>query len=106
MALQITDSNYEEEVLKSPVPVLLDFWATWCGPCKMISPIIDQVATEMASVAKVAKVDVDQAAELARRFNVRNVPTLVFIKNGEEVDRVVGATSKDNILNKLRNACA
>ncbi len=106
MALQITDSNYEEEVLKSPVPVLLDFWATWCGPCKMISPIIDQVATEMASVAKVAKVDVDQAAELARRFNVRNVPTLVFIKNGEEVDRVVGATSKDNILNKLRKACA
>lgn len=106
MALQITDSNYEEEVLKSPVPVLLDFWATWCGPCKMISPIIDQVATEMASVAKVAKVDVDQAADLARRFNVRNVPTLVFIKNGEEVDRVVGATSKDNILNKLRNACA
>ncbi len=106
MALQITDSNYEEEVLKSPVPVLLDFWATWCGPCKMISPIIDQVATEMASVAKVAKVDVDQSAELARRFNVRNVPTLVFIKNGEEVDRVVGATSKDNILNKLRNACA
>ncbi len=104
MALQITESNFEAEVLQSPVPVLIDFWATWCGPCKMISPIVDQVANELAGSAKVAKVDVDQAAELARRFNVRNVPTLIFIKNGEEVDRVVGATSKDNILAKLR-AC-
>lgn len=104
MALQITESNFEAEVLQSPVPVLIDFWATWCGPCKMISPIVDQVANELAGSAKVAKVDVDQAAELARRFSVRNVPTLIFIKNGEEVDRVVGATSKDNILAKLR-AC-
>lgn len=104
MALQITESNFEAEVLQSPVPVLIDFWATWCGPCKMISPIVDQVANELAGSAKVAKVDVDQAAELARRFGVRNVPTLIFIKNGEEVDRVVGATSKDNILAKLR-AC-
>ena len=104
MALQITESNFEAEVLNSSVPVLIDFWATWCGPCKMISPIVDQVATEVAGTAKVGKVNVDEAAELARRYNVRNIPTLVFIKNGEEVDRVVGATSKDNILAKLR-AC-
>lgn len=102
MALQITDSNFEAEVLNSDVPVLIDFWATWCGPCKMISPIVDQVAVEVASSAKVGKVNVDEAADLARRYNVRNIPTLVFIKNGEEVDRIAGATSKDNILAHLR----
>ena len=104
MALQITESNFEAEVLNSSVPVLIDFWATWCGPCKMISPIVDQVATEVAGTAKVGKVNVDEAAELARRYNVRNIPTLVFIKNGEEVVRITGATSKDNILAHLR-AC-
>ncbi len=104
MALQITESNFESEVLNSDVPVLIDFWATWCGPCKMISPIIDQVATEMAGSAKVGKVNVDEAAALATRYGVRNIPTLVFIKNGEEVDRITGATSKDNILKRLR-AC-
>ncbi len=102
MALQITDSNFEAEVLNSDVPVLIDFWATWCGPCKMISPIVDQVAVEVAGSAKVGKVNVDEAADLARRYNVRNIPTLVFIKNGEEVDRIAGATSKDNILAHLR----
>ncbi len=102
MALQITESNFEAEVLNSDVPVLVDFWATWCGPCKMISPIVDQVAVEVAGSAKVGKVNVDEAADLARRYNVRNIPTLVFIKNGEEVDRIAGATSKDNILAHLR----
>lgn len=102
MALQITESNFEAEVLNSDVPVLMDFWATWCGPCKMISPIVDQVAVEVAGSAKVGKVNVDEAADLARRYNVRNIPTLVFIKNGEEVDRIAGATSKDNILAHLR----
>lgn len=104
MALQITESNFESEVLNSDVPVLIDFWATWCGPCKMISPIIDQVATEMAGSAKVGKVNVDEASALATRYGVRNIPTLIFIKNGEEVDRITGATSKDNILKRLR-AC-
>ena len=102
MALQITESNFEAEVINSTVPVLIDFWATWCGPCKMISPIVDQVAVEVAGSAKVGKVNVDEAADLARRYNVRNIPTLVFIKNGEEVDRIAGATSKDNILAHLR----
>ena len=91
-------------MINSDVPVLIDFWATWCGPCKMISPIIDQVATEMAGSAKVGKVNVDEASALATRYGVRNIPTLIFIKNGEEVDRITGATSKDNILKRLR-AC-
>lgn len=104
MALQITESNFEAEVLQSPVPVLVDFWATWCGPCKMISPIVDQIATEVAGTAKVGKVNVDEAPGLATRYNVRSIPTLVFIKNGEVVDTLVGATSKDNILSHLR-AC-
>lgn len=104
MALQITESNFEAEVLQSGLPVLVDFWATWCGPCKMISPIVDQIATEMAGTAKVCKVNVDEAPALATRYNVRSIPTLVFIKNGEVVDTLVGATSKDNILNHLR-AC-
>lgn len=102
MALQITEANFEEEVTGSAVPVLVDFWATWCGPCKMISPIVDQVATEMAGTAKVGKVNVDDNAALANRFNVRSIPTLLFFKNGELVDTIVGATSKDNIVSHLK----
>ena len=102
MALEITESNFEAEVIGSPIPVLVDFWATWCGPCKMISPIIDQIATEMAGTAKVGKVNVDNSAALANRFNVRSIPTLLFFKNGELVDTIVGATSKDNIVGKLK----
>lgn len=102
MALQITENNFESEVIGSPVPVLVDFWATWCGPCKMISPIVDQIATEMAGTAKVGKVNVDDSSALATRFNVRSIPTLLFFKNGELVDTIIGATSKDNILAHLK----
>ncbi len=102
MALQITESNFETEVLQSPMPVLVDFWATWCGPCKMISPIVDQVAVEMAGKAKVGKVDVDGNGGLATRFNIRSIPTLLFFKDGELRDTVVGATSKDNIMKRLQ----
>lgn len=102
MALQITENNFETEVIGSSVPVLVDFWATWCGPCKMISPIVDQIATEMAGTAKVGKVNVDDSAALATRFNVRSIPTLLFFKNGELVDTIIGATSKDNILAHLK----
>ena len=104
MSLQITESNFEAEVLNSTVPVLIDFWATWCGPCKMISPIVDQVAKEVAGVAKVGKVNVDEASALATRYNIRSIPTLLFFKNGEVVDTIMGATSKDNILARLK-AC-
>lgn len=102
MSLQITEANFETEVIGSPIPVLVDFWATWCGPCKMISPIVDQIATEMAGSAKVGKVNVDDSAALANRFNVRSIPTLLFFKNGELVDTIVGATSKDNIVSRLK----
>ena len=102
MALVITEANFEAEVVGSPVPVLVDCWATWCGPCKMISPIIDQVATEMAGVAKVGKVDVDGNSALANRFGIRSIPTLLFFKNGELVDTITGATSKDNIVAHLK----
>lgn len=102
MSLQITEANFETEVIGSPIPVLVDFWATWCGPCKMISPIVDQIATEMAGSAKVGKVNVDDSAVLANRFNVRSIPTLLFFKNGELVDTIVGATSKDNIVSRLK----
>ena len=102
MALEITESNFESEVIGSPIPVLVDFWAIWCGPCKMISPIVDLIATEMAGTAKVGKVNVDNSAALANRFNVRSIPTLLFFKNGELVDTIVGATSKDNIVGRLK----
>ncbi len=103
MALNITEDNFDSEVLASDVPVLVDFWAQWCGPCKMIAPIIDQIATEVEGQAKVGKVDVDAASALAARYNVRSIPTLVFFKNGEVVDTIVGAGSKDAILNKLKS---
>ncbi len=102
MALQITENNFEAEVIRCDKPVLVDFWATWCGPCRMISPIVDQVATEMAGTVKVGKVDVDGNTALANRFNIRSIPTLLFFKNGELVDTITGATSKDNILAHLK----
>lgn len=106
MALQITESNFETEVLQSSVPVMVDFWATWCGPCKMISPIVDQIAAEVTGVAKVGKVNVDDddTQSLSNRFNIRSIPTLLFFKNGQLVDTIVGATSKDNIMAHLK-AC-
>lgn len=102
MALQITENNFETEVIQSDKPVMVDFWATWCGPCKMISPIVDQIATEMAGTAKIGKVDVDGNVGLANRFNIRSIPTLLFFKNGQLVDTITGATSKDNILAHLK----
>ncbi len=101
MALTLTESNFQTEVLESPIPVLVDFWATWCGPCRMIGPIVEQIATEVAGKAKVGKVDVDSNNGLASAYNVRSIPTLVFIKDGQVVDTIVGATSKDAIMQKL-----
>lgn len=103
MALKLTDANFQSEVIDSEVPVLVDFWAEWCGPCKMIGPVIDQVATDLEGVAKVGKVNVDDARELAVKYNVRSIPLLLFFKNGEVKDQIVGASvTKDQLKAKLQ----
>ena len=93
----VTDSSFEQDVLKSTKPVLVDFWAEWCAPCRMIGPIIDQIATEFASSATVVKLNVDDNTASAQRFGIKGIPTLILFSEGKEVERVVGATSKDAI---------
>jgi len=100
--LQLTDANFDQEVLNAAVPVLVDFWATWCGPCKMIAPIIDEIAAEKGDSVKVAKVDVDQNHAVAARFGIRAIPTLLLFKNGEVKEQIVGGMmSKSELLAKL-----
>ena len=98
--LHITKENFENEVLKSDRPVLLDFWASWCGPCRMVSPIIDEIAEETAD-KKVCKINVDEQPELAQAFGVMSIPTLVVMKDGEAVGQSVGVKSKEAILQML-----
>lgn len=99
--LEVTDKNFEAEVLKSDLPVLVDFWAEWCGPCKMISPIVDEISTDLDGKLKVAKVNVDEAQSLAGQYNVMSIPTLLVFKGGEPVEQIVGAMSKDQLLEKI-----
>ena len=99
--ITVTKENYDEEVVKSPVPVLLDFWAAWCGPCRMLSPIIDEIADEIEGKAKVCKINVDEQPLLAQQFGIMSIPTLVFMKNGEITAKEVGVRSKQAILDKL-----
>ena len=94
--IKITSKNFEEEVSKSEVPVLLDFWASWCGPCKMVSPIVDAVAEE------VGKINVDEEQELAKSFSIMSIPTLVVINNGKLVNQAVGVRSKEEILDMIK----
>lgn len=102
MALELNESNFDAEVINSDVPVLVDFWAEWCGPCKMIAPVLDQVSSEIGTQAKIGKVNVDQARDLAVKYNVRSIPLLLFFKNGEIKDQIVGAgVSKDQLKSKL-----
>lgn len=100
--ITITSKNFEEEVSKSEVPVLLDFWASWCGPCRMVSPIVDEVAEEIGGSAKVGKINVDEEQELASAFNIMSIPTLVVIKNGKLVNQAVGVRSKEEIMNMIK----
>lgn len=99
--LKINNSNFEEEVLKSEKAVLVDFFAEWCGPCKMLAPVIEQIAKENEDI-KVAKINVDEAQELAEKYGVMSIPTLVVIKNGEEIKRQVGLASKTEILGMIK----
>src|SRR5210317_1759658 len=94
MALEITDASFDELVLKSTQPVLVDFWAEWCGPCRMVGPIIDELSQDYAGKAVVGKVDVDNNQEYAAKYGVRNIPTVLLFKNGELVDRKVGVSPK------------
>jgi thioredoxin 1 len=96
----ITDKNFDAEVLKSEKPVLIDFWAAWCGPCRMVSPIVDEISEEVAGI-KVGKVDVDENPELAQKFGVMSIPTLVVVKDGKVVQRAVGARPKSQIREML-----
>lgn len=101
MAIEITDANFEELVMKSDKPVVVDFWAEWCGPCRMIGPVIEEMSTEYSGRAIVGKVNVDMNPGVSARFGVRNIPTVLFIKNGEVVDKSVGAVPKSQLTSKL-----
>ena len=100
--LTITKDNFEKEVLKSDKPILLDFWASWCGPCRMVGPIVEQVAEETNDTARVGKINVDEEQELAQAFQVMSIPTLVVVKGGKVVKSTVGVQSKQALLSMLQ----
>eukprot|EP00903_Cladosiphon_okamuranus_P003536 g3534.t1 len=102
MAKTLTQDNFQSEVIDSDQPVLVDFWAEWCGPCKMIGPVLDQLSSEIEGQAKIGKVNVDDARDLAVKYNVKSIPLLLFFKNGEVKDQIVGANvTKDQLKAKL-----
>ena len=96
-----TDTNFEQEVLKSDIPVLVDFWAPWCGPCRMVSPLVDEIAEELTGKLKVVKVNTDENQEIAVKYGIRSIPTLGIFKDGQLVDGVIGAVPKQAIKDKL-----
>ncbi|WDF56787.1 thioredoxin [Mucilaginibacter sp. KACC 22063] len=102
MALEITDANFEELVLKSDKPVLVDFWAEWCGPCRMVGPVVEEIAKDYSDKAIVGKVNVDNNPGISMKYGIRNIPALLFFKNGEIVDKQIGAVPKSVLANKLQ----
>jgi thioredoxin 1 len=106
MELILTDSNFDAEVIKSTQPVLVDFWAEWCGPCKMLGPTIDAIAKEYAGKVKVGKLNVDDNPGVSSRFGIRSIPTLIIFKNGNIIEQVIGLQSKESIKSKLDLAIA
>jgi len=103
MALEITDSNFEELVLNSEHPVMVDFWAEWCGPCRMVGPIVEELSSDYEGKAVVGKLDVDTNQQYAAKYGVRNIPTILFFKGGELVERKVGVAPKENYAEVLDN---
>ena len=101
MVLEVNDGNFEEVVIKSDIPVIVDFWAEWCGPCRMVAPIVEEISKEYAEKALVAKCDVDSSPGVAAKYGIRNIPTILFFKDGKIADKQVGAVPKNNFVVKL-----
>ena len=99
--IKLDESNFDRELTQDDKPVIVDFWAEWCGPCKMIAPLLDEIAREKAGAVKVAKVNVDESQSLSFKYNIRAIPALLFFKNGQLRDQVTGVTSKKDLLNRL-----
>ncbi|MCO6482624.1 MAG: thioredoxin [Flavobacteriales bacterium] len=106
MAIELTDSNFEELALKSDKPVMVDFWAEWCGPCRMVGPVVEEIAKDYEGKAVVGKVNVDNNPQVAMKYGIRSIPTILFLKNGEVVDRSVGAVPKGTLTTKLEGQLA
>lgn len=101
MAIEVNDGNFDEVVIKADKPVIVDFWAEWCGPCRMIGPIIEEIGKEYEGRAIVVKCDVDSSPQVSSRFGIRNIPTVLFFKGGQIADKQIGAVPKSNFINKL-----
>lgn len=101
MTVELTTENFDQQVMDSDKPVLVDFWASWCGPCRMVGPVLEQMATEQGDRAVIGKLNVDQHPEIATRFGIRNIPTLLFFKDGEIVDKQVGAAPLERLQEKM-----
>lgn len=106
MEVKITESNFEEEVIKSSLPVLVDFYADWCGPCKMMAPLVEELAKNYEGTCKVGKCNVDENGKLAQQYKVMSIPTFLFFKNGEAVETIIGAVSKSELENKMKQVTA